>query len=222
MESAVLNTSTQRIVVVDDHTMVREGLVALLGCESDFEVVGEAESPLTAQSLISEHSPDIVLTDIGMPESPFEMLRECLKKNPNLKVIFITAYDTEMNLERALGVGAKGIISKVTQGSELCYAIREVAAGREYFSEDISGRISMLRQIGNSREVAARHRLLSPREFEVLRCVAKGMPAKAIAKELHISVKTVDRHKSNIMTKLDIHSQVELARYAIREGIITP
>lgn len=221
MESAVL-TSTQRIVVVDDHTMVREGLVALLGCEDDFEVVGEAESPLTAHALIAERSPDIVLTDIGMPESPFEMLRECLKKNPNLKVIFITAYDTEMNLERALGVGAKGIISKVTQGSELCHAIREVAAGREYFSEDISDRIAMLRQAGNSRDVSARHRLLSPREFEVLRCVAKGMPAKAIAKELHISVKTVDRHKSNIMTKLDIHSQVELARYAIREGIITP
>lgn len=219
----MVSSAMQRIVVVDDHSMVRDGLVALLGSEEDFEVVGEADNALTAQAIIGEHAPDIVLTDIGMPESPFEVLRSCIKKDPNLKVIFITAYDTEMNLEQALDLGAKGIISKVTQGSELCHAIREVAAGREYFSEDISERISMLRQLSNQRDkVSARHRLLSPREFEVLRCVANGMPAKAIAKELHISVKTVDRHKSNIMTKLDIHSQVELARYAIREGLITP
>lgn len=214
-----------RIVIVEDHVLVREGMVALLNGEPDFQVVAEVTDALEAINVINELRPDIVLTDIGMPNSPFEMVRSCLKVNPSLKVIFITAFSTDLNLERALMIGAKGFVSKGTQSRVLCEAIRQVVNGSEYFSDDIRDRVN---DIKNNRRgdaasgTATRHRLLSPREFEVLRCVAKGMSAKAIAQELHISVKTVDRHKSNIMAKLSIHNQVDLTRYAIREGLITP
>ncbi len=213
-----------RIVIVEDHVLVREGMVALLNGEPDFQVVAEVTDALEAINVINELKPDIVLTDIGMPNSPFEMVRSCLKHNPSLKVIFITAFSTDLNLERALMIGAKGFISKGTQSRVLCEAIRQVIVGSEYFSEDIRERVTAIKnnRRGDADGTSSRHRLLSPREFEVLHCVAKGMSAKAIAQELHISVKTVDRHKSNIMAKLNIHNQVDLTRYAIREGLISP
>jgi len=215
-----------RIVIIDDHSLVREGLMSLLQQESNIAVVGSCGSAKDGLDVISAEKPDVVLTDIGMPDSPFDMIRSAQAACPNVKFIFVTAYDTDINLERALQVGAHGFLSKLDPSETVCAAIRAVASGQEFFSEEFRDRLVEVRSrtssLNQSQRLAAKHRLLSPREYEVLTCVAKGQSAKQIAKNLHISVKTVDRHKSNIMTKLGIHSQVELARYAIREGLIQP
>ncbi len=213
-----------RIVVIEDHGMVREGLAALLAAEADIEVVGICADASEALAVILEKKPNVVLTDIGLPHSPFDMIREARLQLPELKVIFVTAYDTELNIERAVEVGASGFISKAFAIEHVCDAIRIVLSGQDFFPESYRSRLATLRSSDGASDgkMAARHRLLSPREYEVLQLVAKGLAAKQIAKQLEISVKTVDRHKSNIMTKLNMHNQVDLARYAIREGLIDP
>ncbi|MEZ4744243.1 MAG: response regulator transcription factor [Bdellovibrionota bacterium] len=223
---AVQYANKIRIVVIDDHQVVREGLVAMINAQIDMEVVGSCDNPVRGYELIDETSPSIVITDISMPEgAPFEMVKEAKQKLPNLKVIFLTGYGTDSNLERALRSGGEGFICKNEPMQDFIEAIREIEAGHTYFSREISDRIVK----GNegeeqngiySEELVVRKELLSSREVEVLCCVAKGLTAKQIAGALKISAKTVERHKSNIMAKLRIHSQVDLARYAIREGYI--
>ena len=220
-------SETIKVVVVDDHEVVREGLVTMINTQTDMEVVGDCGDADTALEIIADRKPDIVMSDISMPGlSPFEMVKRSKEQNPELRVLFLTAYSTDGNLERALRAGGSGFITKVEPMNVILEAIRKVAAGESFFSDEIQGRI-----VGNQGEnqaasgdedLTVRRELLSPREVEVLCCVARGLTAKQIANTLHISAKTVERHKSNIMAKLGIHSQVDLARYAIREGLIAP
>lgn len=215
-----------KVIVVDDHEVVREGLVTMINTQPDLEVVGDCSDAEAALSLISDTNPDVVMSDISMPGlSPFEMVKRSKEQNPSLNVLFLTAYSTDGNLERALRAGGTGFITKVEPMNTIFEAIRTVSRGEKYFSEEIRERVIKQGENeakGEDDQMVVRRELLSPREVEVLCCVARGLTAKQIATSLHISAKTVERHKSNIMSKLGIHSQVDLARYAIREGLITP
>lgn len=211
----------RKVVVIDDHPLVREGLVSLLKAKG-YHVVADAADAAQGVSLVKEHIPDVLVTDISMPTNPFGMVKDSIKFLPSLKVVVLTAFGTEFNLEQALSCGVSGFVTKSASTDELADALSEVLSGRQYFSKDIQQRLRELREKSAQGNIRARHRSLSRRELEVLKLVANGLPAKAIAKELHISVKTVDRHKSNIMAKLEMHNQVDLTRYAIREGIIKP
>jgi DNA-binding NarL/FixJ family response regulator len=218
-----------KIVLVDDHEVVRAGLKAVIEAESDMEVIDQKSDALSALNALNDLKPDVLLVDVNMSGlSAFEMAISAKRLLPKLKVIFLTAFSTDSNLERALQCGASGFVSKSDSITSVVTAIREVSAGNSpFFSQDVKQRLvrnpKPQRQVTTSPSVeafAARKSLLSPREREILCFVAQGQSAKQIGSHLTISAKTVERHKSNIMTKLHLHNQVDLTRYAIREGMI--
>ena len=220
----IVTNKTIKVVVVDDHEVVREGLVTMINTQTDMEVVGDCGDADTALAIIADKKPDVVMSDIAMPGlSPFEMVKRSKEQNENLRVLFLTAYSTDGNLERALRAGGSGFITKVEPMNVITDAIKTVSSEGTYFSKEVQNRMVDNQGAATGEEdYTVRRELLSPREVEVLCCVARGLTAKQIANTLHISAKTVERHKSNIMAKLGIHSQVDLARYAIREGLIAP
>lgn len=224
------NSAKKKVILIDDHEIVRVGLAHAINSEVDLSVVAQSPDAETGLRDIIAHHPDVAIVDINMPGmSAFEMVQEALKQQPNLKVIFLTAYGTDSNVERALAVGASGFMTKKESLGTIVQGIREVIAGRgPFLCKDARSRVIAIDSVpgvplmgGASRLVTARKSLLSPREIEVLCCVAQGQSAKQIAGNLSISAKTVERHKSNIMSKLSLHTQVDLTRYAIREGIIS-
>jgi len=206
-----------RLVIVEDHEMVREGMAAVFNAQPDMEVVGECGDPDSAMSIISEKQPDLVVSDLMMPgSSPFDMMKSAREKVPGIRFVMVAASISDTNLGRAVETGVSGILMKAGSMKEIVGAVRAVVADQEYFCSEIRPRLAQLTSTGGSRPV------LSPREIEVLCCVARGLSAKEIATALHISAKTVERHKSNIMAKLNMRSQVDLTRYAIKEGLINP
>lgn len=209
------------VVVVDDHAMVRTAIARHLTEEQDMKVIGEAADAREAMELVVEHRPAILLMDIDMPGPVcFEVAREVRQRSPETRVIFLSAHFHDHYVEQALEVEARGYLTKAESQEALVAAIRKVAAGGVWFSDEVRRRIVFdehgvrLSQGGRSR---ASH--LTRREVEVLRYLARGMSKKEIAQLMHVSVKTVDSHSSNLMSKLDIHDRVELARFAIREGL---
>lgn len=224
------NNGKRKVILIDDHEIVRLGLSHIINAENDLSVVAQSADAESGLEDILAHQPDVAVVDINMPgPSAFEMVQAAIKQLPNLKVIFLTAYNTDSNVERALSSGASGFVTKSESLGTIVTAIRDVLAGNvPFLSKDVRNRMITVDHLprisfqnGASRAVAARKSLLSPREVEVLCCVAKGQSAKQIATVLSISSKTVERHKSNIMSKLSLHTQVDLTRYAIREGIIS-
>ena len=219
-----------RLVIVEDHAVVREGLVAMINMQIDMEVVASCGDISTGTELINEYAPAVLMTDISLPEGlPFEMVKNAKERFPDLKVVFLTAYGTDSNLEKALRSGGEGFVSKAEPIQNIIEGIREVHSGGTFFSDEIRKRIVKVNQslvkgkpLGVQDDLIAKLELLSEREVEVLCCVARGLSARQIAGALQISAKTVERHKSNIMAKLDIHTQVDLARFAIREGLVAP
>ncbi len=206
-----------RIFVLEDQTLVREGLLALLKSEAALDVVGDSSRVEGAAAKILAAAPDVVVTDLGMDGCVFTMIRDLRKVAPHLKFIVVTAFDTEMNVASALQLGVDGFFRKTDSIDELIEAIMQVRAGHFVCSDALRDRINSAREVGVD---SAKSRALSLREVEVLRLVARGYSAKEVAKSLQISVKTVDRHKSNMMQKLNMHNQVELTRYAIRGGLV--
>lgn len=224
-----MNSNKRKVLLVDDHEIVRAGLSAVIGAESDLEVVDQQADAQAGLHSIATHKPDVVVIDVNMPgASAFDMATEAIRNQPKLKIIFLTAFSTDSNLERALQCGASGFVSKCESLTTIVTAIRDVASGKgPFFSNDVRQRVVLNPKLrGGTGDMAvsygARKSLLSPREQEILCCVAQGQSAKQIAQLLTISAKTVERHKSNIMTKLHLHTQVDLTRYAIREGMIAP
>jgi DNA-binding NarL/FixJ family response regulator len=228
------STLKTKIVLIDDHEIVRLGLSHVINAEADLAVVAQSNDAQSGLVEIMKHRPDVAVVDINMPgTSVFEMVQVALRQLPTLKVIFLTAYNTDTNVERALSSGASGFVTKGESLGTIVSAICEVLGGRvPFLSNDVRGRVVTTKRITAVAEVSpetavqaqiitARKNLLSPREIEVLCCVAQGQSAKQIATVLNISSKTVERHKSNIMAKLSLHTQVDLTRYAIREGIIS-
>ena len=207
-----------RVLLVDDHPVVRAGLRSLIAFESDITVIAECGSVDEAMPMALVHQPDVIVLDIQMEKPTFALASEAKSKVPGVRVLFITAFDSVMNLESVKNHGGDGLVSKLEGPKKICEAIRTVAAGRYCFPEPrpMSG-ISIQPP---KKSFAPISHPLSPREVDILCCVAQAMTAKEIARDLHISVKTVDRHKANIMEKLSMRSQIELTRYAIRNGFV--
>ena len=203
--------------------IVREGLQALLKLESDIQVIGEAENGRQAVALASTLCPDVVVMDIAMPLlNGLEATRQILHAAPKTKVLVLSAHSDDAYVEQVMALGAAGYLIKQTASHVLAAAIREVCAGKTFFSPIISMRRyhhqRKAQAIGDLPKKDAAH--LTSREMEVLQLIAEGKANKETADELHISIKTVEKHRQKVMEKLNIHDTASLTRYAISSGII--
>jgi two-component system, NarL family, response regulator NreC len=211
-----------RCLLVDDHTLFRQGVRRLLEGESDFEVVAESPDGGDAVEKAREVRPDIVLMDIGMPGlSPFEAARHIRKNRPETKVLFLTMYEDEEYLVQCLEVGAAGYVLKDTPAPQLVTAVRDVYKGGKYLSSRVLSKlVEDFRSRVRDAKMRPRMATLTPREREILKVLAEGNSVKEIAILLGLSVKTVEAHKFNLMRKLDIHNKAQLVTYAIQKKII--
>jgi DNA-binding NarL/FixJ family response regulator len=212
------------VLLVDDHPVVRQGLRALLSQEEDIEVVGEAENGRQAVQVAGETVPDVIIMDVVMPMmNGMEGTRQVLKSVPSVKVLILSSYGDDDYVQQLTEVGASGYLTKQTAGDDLPQAIREVQKGNAFFSPAIAKRLQdRCRQAFVDGQPLKRTIQLTSRESEVLQLIAEGMPNKQIAWELGISVKTVEKHRQNVMNKLAIHDIARLTRYAITKGMVEP
>jgi DNA-binding NarL/FixJ family response regulator len=210
------------ILLAEDHAVVREGLRALLRSAEGLEVVGEAVDGRSAVELARRLQPDVIVMDVGMPRlNGCEATRQILLENPRARVLALSARSDDVPVARMIAAGALGFVEKQSSAAILIAAVREVAAGRNYFSPAITRRLLELqRSRPASRSEGAPVAMLTPREEEVLQLVAEGAPNKRIASELGISPKTVDKHRQQLMSKLGIHDTAGLTRYAILSGLV--
>ena len=212
-----------RVLVVDDHTMVRDGICSLLGLTPDIEVVGEAANGREALEVVRKLMPDVVLMDIAMPiMGGLEATRRIHKEFPETKVLALTQYDDREYVFPVIGAGARGFISKTAASSELASGIRAVYRGDSFLSPSVARLLVGDYQRGASvRQTHDPYERLTDREREILKLLAEGYTTQEIAKMLAVSPKTVEGHKTNLMAKLDIHNRIDLVKYALRKGIIT-
>ena len=213
---------TLRVVLADDHPVVREGVRALLTSEPDLEVVGQAERGEEVPALVEELQPDVVVLDLMMPgRGGLDVARELARRWPKTHVLVLSMHDNEAYVLEALRSGASGYALKQAQPVELVRAVREVGAGRRFLSPPLSERAieAYARREGQS---ADPYDALTPREREVLRLVAEGHTNAAIGEQLFISPRTVETHRAHVMKKLALRSHAELVRYAVRRGLVAP
>src|ERR1051326_2500340 len=211
-----------KCLLVDDHTLFRQGVRRLLESENDFEVVGEAADGGEAVETARELRPDIVLMDIGMPGlSSFESARQIKKNRVETKILFLTMYEDEDYLVQCLEVGASGYVLKDTPAPQLLTAVKDVYKGGKYLSSQVLGKlVEDFRSRVRDTRMRPRISTLTPREREILKLLAEGNSVKELAVILGLSVKTVEAHKFNLMRKLDIHNKAQLVTYAIQKKII--
>src|SRR6267143_3236674 len=210
------------VLLADDHTVVRQGLRALHEAEEDMSVIGEAENGRQAVQMARRFQPDVVVMDIAMPSlNGLEATRQITRENPKSKVLILSSYSDDEYVQQLTDAGASGYLVKQTAAQDLVAAIREAKKGNAFFSPAISKRLlehfraSIGRPPGEKKSPK-----LTPRELEVLQLIAEGYANKKIAGELFISIKTVEKHRQQLMYKLDIHDVAGLTRYAIAKGII--
>lgn len=207
-----------RVVIADDHALVRAGIRALVEKIEGMIVVGEAGNGREAVELVSEQQPDLMLLDITMPEGGgFTVLDHVTNNYPDIRVIVLTVHEAGEYAMRALREGAAGFLPKSAASAELEHAIQTVIRGEPYISPEMSRKTLIEYGKGTKRDLLA---TLSPRQREVLRLIAEGRTTKQIAQELEISVKTVETHRAQLMERLDIHDVAGLVRYAIIVGLI--
>jgi DNA-binding NarL/FixJ family response regulator len=215
--------SNINVLLADDHTVVRQGLRALLAAEADIEVVGEAETGRQAVQLAKKLSPHVVVMDIAMPLlNGLEATRQIVKEAPATKVLILSSYSDDEYVEQLTEAGAAGYLVKQTAANDLIKAIHETHKGNAFFSPSISRRLlEHYRQsvLGGQPPQKTSERLTS-REQEVLQLIAEGKANKQIAAELCISIKTVEKHRQQVMNKLRIHDVAGLTRYALSKGVI--
>lgn len=209
------------VLLVDDHALVRETLASWLRGTPGLRVVGEVGSADEAIAVAIRDQPDVVVMDIDMPGLlAFDAVRTIKARCPRTRALVLSAFFHDRFIEDALRAEASGYITKSEPPEVVVKAIQAVAAGGAFFSRQVQERIVV--DAGGARladQGRTRSALLSPREQEVLRYIARGLSKKDIAAVMHLSVKTVDNHSTSLMAKLNIHDRVELARYAIREGL---
>lgn len=213
----------QRILIVEDHTLLRAGLRALLTQDPDIEIVGEADNGRDAVQAVGMLTPHLVLMDLSMPGmNGIEALRDIKRRYPETRVLVLTIHKTDEYIHESLRAGADGYILKDATHDELRVAIRSVLNGKTYLSPDISGKvINGYLGAGNSpSSPSSPWDSLTHREREVLKLVAEGHPNKFIADYYCLSVKTVEKHRSNLMKKLDLHNASTLTAYAIEKGLV--
>ena len=213
---------TIRLLLVDDHAVVRTGLSMMLEGEEDIEIVGEAENASEALNQISRLSPDVVLMDIGLPDmSGIDATRKIKQLAPDIAIVALTIHEDEEYFFQMLDAGASGYVPKRAAPEELMSAIRVTAQGEVYLFPSLAKLLvsDYLTQSSQPKKQATLDGL-TPREHEVLTLLADGASNVEIAEQLSISPKTVARHRENIMGKLNLHSRADLVKYAIRKGII--
>ncbi len=209
-----------RILLVDDHQMMRDGLRSILDLEDDLDVVGEAGNGYEALEMARTRRPDVIVMDIGMKDlNGIEATRQIMAQNPRAKVVALSTYSNEPYVISMLEAGASGYVLKDAAVDEMRRAIRVVADGSHYLSPEIAGTVVTSRLRGPAQEGASASAALAPRERQILQLLAEGHTSSEIARQLHIATTTVDSHRRNIMKKLDLHSVAELTKYAIREGL---
>ncbi|MGC9195948.1 MAG: response regulator [Syntrophobacteraceae bacterium] len=211
----------KRIVIAQNHTILREGLKMLLSSNPEVSVVGEAQDGLDAVRSVKSQTPDLILIDISMPKlEGTRAIREIKKLSPSTKVLVLTVHKTEDHILGALRSGADGYILKEANYGELTVALGELFAGKSYISPAISGKVIEGYLEGRRNlKTSTSWETLTPRERQVLRLVANGERNKDIASTLSISVKTVEKHRANLMKKLDLHSASSLTAFAIEKRL---
>lgn len=215
--------SRRRLVLVEDHAILREGLRALLELESDLKIVGEATNGLDALAAVQSSSPCLVITDIALPGRSGIELIGCLRLQcPESKILVLTAHNSEEYIRAALNAGAHGYVLKDASRCELLQAIRAVLGGQTYLCASVTAKVvtGYLRPKAEGAP-APTTELVTEREREVLIRVALGRSNKLIARELVLSVKTVEKHRANLMRKLTLHNTAAVTRFAIRNGMLT-
>jgi len=211
------------VLLVDDHTIVRQGLRALLLSEGDISIVAEAQTGREAVEMASQHNPRIVIMDLAMPRlNGAEATRQILKAVPSARVIVLSTYGDDEHVQQALSAGAAAYLLKQTAAEDVVQAIREVLNGNAYFSPAIAKRLreQTCHDRGDGQHQPRTDVELTQREAEVLQLIAEGYANKQIAAELNLSVKTVEKHRQQVMQKLGIHNIAGLVRHAAAKGII--
>jgi two-component system response regulator NreC len=211
-----------KVLLAEDHTIVRKGLRSLLDAETEIKVVGEAEDGRQAIEQVQRLLPDVVLMDITMPVlNGLEATRQIKKLFPQVKVLVLTVHSTEEYIFQILRAGASGYVVKQAAVSELVQAIQTVYQGDSFLSSSISRRV--VEEYGRRAEAMEdKYDKLTDREREVLQLVAEGRTNREIAQLLHVTVKTVEAHRAHVMDKLSLHSTAELTKYALRKGMVGP
>ena len=212
-----------RIVLADDHTILREGLRALLSADPNFDIVGEAEDGREAVRCVEKLEPNLLLMDLSMPRmSGMDAISEIKRRYSETKIIALTVHKTEEYLLTTLQAGVDGYVLKDATHDELVLAIHNVMAGKRYLSPGISGKVieGYLEGKEDSQSVSSWQKL-SQREREVLKLIAEGYKNKEIAEDLCISLKTVEKHRANLMKKLDLHNAAGLTVYAVEKGLVS-
>jgi DNA-binding NarL/FixJ family response regulator len=211
---------TIKIILADDHNVLREGLKSLLNQQQDFEVIGEADNGQEAVRLTKKLEPDIVVLDIGMPNmNGIQATQHIVAEVPDTKVLALSMHSDHQFVVKMLQAGASGYMLKDCAYEELISAVRDINAGKFYLSKDVTGvvinnYINMIQAVD-----AVSHPTLTSRERETLQLIAEGKSTAETANLLNVSPKTIETHRKNIMDKLDIHNIAELTKYAVREGL---
>ncbi|MDY7034388.1 MAG: response regulator transcription factor [Thermodesulfobacteriota bacterium] len=214
--------SLYRIVIAEDHTILREGLRALLSSDPDFEIVGEASDGRDAVRCVENLCPDLVLMDLSMPGmNGLEAIEEIKTRNPEIKILVLTVHKAEEYIAETLRGGADGYVLKDVSHSELVMAIKRVLTGKRYLSSDVSEKVieGYLEGREGSKTKSV-YDTLTQRERQILKLIAEGHKNKEVADYLCISPKTVEKHRANLMRKLNIHSAVGLTAFAIEKGLV--
>jgi DNA-binding NarL/FixJ family response regulator len=207
----------KRILIVDDHPMMRQGLMQLINHEPDLSAFCEADTAAQAMNLVVARKPDLVLVDISLPDrNGLELIKDIHTFHPTLPVLVFSMHDESLYAERVLRAGGRGYIMKQEGGKRLVHAIRHVLSGQIYVSEKMAARILELFSGHRSQTVGSLVENPSDREFEVFQLIAQGQSTRCIAEHLRLSVKTAEVHRANIRKKLQLKTGAELVRFAIR------
>lgn len=213
----------QRIVIAEDHTILREGLRALLSSNPNFDIVGEAEDGQNAIRCVEKLKPHLILMDLSMPRMDgMEAIREIKRRCPETKILALTVHKTEEYILATLQAGADGYVLKDATHTELLMAINSVLLGKSYLSPEVSEKVIEGYLEGRKTlKSSSSWDTLTPREREILKLIGEGYKNKEIADYLCISVKTVEKHRANLMKKLDLHNASALTAFAMEKGLIT-
>jgi DNA-binding NarL/FixJ family response regulator len=211
-----------RILIADDHEFIRRGIRAVLEKQPNCEIVGEAADGREAVQLAATSLPDIAILDVTMPElNGFDATRQMLQENPNIKVLVLSMHESEQIVREVLASGARGYILKSDAGRDLLSAVDSLASGKPFFTSKVSELLLnvYLKRGAAPQESGDAPSVLTAREREILQLLAQGKSNKEVATALYISVRTVETHRSNMMSKLNLHSMAELVRYALKNQI---
>ena len=212
-----------RVVLVDDHALVRQGFRRILEDDPDLTVVGEASNGTDAIALVKKTDPDVVVMDMAMPEmSGLHATMELVKQRPAIKVLILSMYSDEQYVRNALDAGVKGYILKSAIENDLTRAVKAVATGEQYLAPELSSVLIRAIQTGSFEKASDPYDRLTQREKQVLQLIAHGKSNKEIAVMLDLSVNTVAVHRANLMSALGVHKTAELVLFAVKKGLVLP